>query len=224
MGIDIEKIIFRKDIETLKKELSENPILANEGVLLADGNTLPAHPLHRVCDAVFAKKITDNDAVEMAKILLEYGANIDGDGVIDKKDSPLLAAASLHAEQTGIFYVDRGANVHFTGNDGETALHWAAYCGRDKLTKRLIEAGADINKRDTSYNSTPLGWAVHNLAQEDNFNTYHQLECIKQLLKAGADVNMLGKDAVEYLHTIAGKDAELKALLCNRFTLLEGAT
>ena len=45
----------------------------------------------------FVKKISDEEAIEIAKIFLEYGANIDGDKAAGK-DTPLIAAASLHAK------------------------------------------------------------------------------------------------------------------------------
>src|SRR6266498_2113574 len=101
------------------------------------------------------KKITDEEAIEIAKILLEFGANIDGDKIKENKDTPLMAAASLHAEQLGIFYIENGANIHYADRDGATALHWAAFCGRDKLVERLIQEKAAIDQRDTSYNATP---------------------------------------------------------------------
>src|SRR3954465_7522412 len=121
-----------------------NPVLADEGITIPFDNkcTTKAHPLHRICDAVFAKKITNEEAIEMAKIFLEFGADIDGEKK-ENKDTPLLAASSLHAEQLGIFYIDNGADIfHADKNDGATALHWAAFCGRDKLVKKLITRNA----------------------------------------------------------------------------------
>ena len=122
----IKKLIENKDYSGLKQLLSENPNLANKGI------TIPfdmmcrkkAHPLHRICDAVFVGKITDTSAVKLAKLFLENGANIDGDKHEDE-GSPLLAAASLHAEQVGIFYIDNGDNAVVLGQvmpDGQTVI------------------------------------------------------------------------------------------------------
>ena len=59
--------------------------------------------------------------------------------------------------------------------------------GGEECVRVLIQAGADVNKRD-SYNRTPLM-----LAAKYGFH-----KCVKLLLKAGADVNM--EDMVDLLH------------------------
>lgn len=214
MKYKIKILIENKDYEGIRQLLSKNPNLANEGIPCDKKNTSKAHPLHRICDAVFAKKITDEEAIPIAKILLEFGANIDGDKIKENKDTPLMAAASLHAEQLSIFYIENGANIHYADrHDGATALHWAAFCGRDKLVERLIQEKATIDQRDTSYNSTPVGWAIQPLMTEDKFNIYHQVSCIKLLLKAGADVTALNNETIQYLQFLAKDDLELKKLL-----------
>ncbi len=211
----VKKLIETKDYNGLTKVLADHPELANKGI------TIPydmfcrskAHPLHRICDAVFSKKITEDEAILLAKILLENGADIDGDHH-KGEGTPLLAAASLHAEQVGIFYIDNGANVHFTyKNDGASALHWAAFCGRDKLVARLIEANAEIDKIDETHNSTPLGWAVHCLQSGDKGNTHKQLNCIKLLLKRGGDIKNIDAEKSNYLRMLASNDQELQNLL-----------
>lgn len=213
--MDIKKLIEHKDYDGLRQLLANNPSLANEGI------TIPfelfcrvkAHPLHRICDGVFAGKITDSEAIALAKIFLDNGADIDGDKTKDD-GTPLLAAASLHAEHTGIFYIDNGADVHHVyKGDGASALHWAAYCGRDKLVNKLIKANAAIDIPDTEHNSTPLAWALHALMTTDKVNAHNQISCIKLLLMAGAGKEKLSKEFNEYLQTIAKDDLELKELL-----------
>lgn len=208
----VKKLIEQKNADGLGKTLADNRELANEGI------TIPydafcrtkAHPLHRICDAIFARHITDEEAITLAKVFLEYGADINGynDG------SPLLAAASLHAEQLGIFYIDNGADVDITDtNDNASALHWAAFCGRDKLVDKLIKSNAVLDKPDKTYQSTPLGWAIHSLSSNDVGNRYNQLACMKLLIQAGADINKLSKEAKENLYSYADNDAELKTIL-----------
>ena len=190
MKPDIKKLIENKDYEGISQLLTSDPNLANEGITIPYDNesVIKAHPLHRICDAVFAKKITDQEAIQIATIFLDGGADINGATIKENEDTPLLAAASLHAEQLGIFYIEQGADIYYKGRqDGATALHWAAYCGRDQLVERLIRAGAIIDIADTAHNSTPLGWAVHSLMTSDRPNTLHQAACIKLLLQAGAD-------------------------------------
>lgn len=211
----VKKLIENRDYSGLKQLLSDYPNLANKGI------TIPfdlicrakAHPLHRICDAVFAGKITDSDAVELAKVFLENGANIDGDKN-KHEGTPLLAAASLHAEQVGIFYIDNGADVYYTyKSDGASALHWAAFCGRDKLVESLISANAEIDELDTTHKSTPVGWAIHSLQSNDMGNKHNQLNCIKLLLKSGADSKKLDKDKNDYLLSLSKSDPELQDLL-----------
>ncbi len=216
MNHEMKTLVENKNYEGIRQLLTNNPTLANEGITIPYDNrcTTKAHPLHRICDAVFAKKITDEEAIEIAKILLDFGANIDGDKTKENQDTPLLAAASLHAEKLGIFYIDKGADIYYAGRqDGATALHWAAFCGRDKLVERLIREKAAIDQRDTAYDSTPLVWAIQPLKTGDTFNTYHQVSCIKLLLKAGADITALNDETIQYLHLLAKDDLELKDLL-----------
>jgi hypothetical protein len=215
MEKDLFDIVKTFDLKSLSEALFANPGLANEGVALP-GNDRKGHPLHRICDAVFVGRITDELAVEMAKILLEYGSDIDGFMSKGDNNTPLIAAASLHAEKLGIFYIEHGANIHYAPkSDGGTALHWAAYCGRDKLVERLIRAGANINQLDTAYHSTPLGWAEHALsnAEKNDVNSYHQKECIMLLLRAGTDKSLLAKETIQYLKQLFAADSEIMALL-----------
>src|SRR5690606_28726620 len=209
----IKKLIEQKDNNGLQELLADKPSLANEGI------TIPydffchtkAHPLHRLCDAVFADKMTDEEAITLAETLLKNGANINGDRL---GGTPLLAAASLHAEKLGIFYIDNGADIDFTDeNDNASALHWAAFCGRDKLVDRLIKSKASLDNPDKTYQCTPLAWAIHCLMSNDKGNRHNQETCIKLLLQAGADINKLSEDHNKYLHSIGETDSELNDLL-----------
>jgi uncharacterized protein len=201
MENNILKLIGDKDYTEIRKILSANPELANEGVPLNnDPDAKKGHPLHRICDAVFENKITDEQAVEIAKIFLACGANINGYQSFGDNNTPLIAAASLHAEKLGIFYIDEGADIFYADKShGATALHWAAHCGRDKLVQKLIEQGAKVNQRDNSFDGTPLDWVIHILRSSDGNNLFHQKECIKLLINAGGE---LRSEDSEYLQSI----------------------
>jgi uncharacterized protein len=211
----VKKLIENKDYNGLSQLLAINPDLANEGITIPFDFfcTSKAHPLHRLCDGVISKKITEDEAINFAKIFLANGADINGDKN-KGEGTPLLAAASLHAEQVGIFYIDRGADVHYTyRNDGASALHWAAFCGQEKLVDRLIKANVAIDEPDSEHASTPLGWALHTLMTNDEFNTHNQVTCIKLLLKAGADTKKLDATASSHLRTLAEDDLGLQSLI-----------
>lgn len=211
----VKQLIEKKDFDQLNQLLTEQPHLANQGITIPFDmlSRVKAHPLHRLCDAVFAGKINDNVAVQLAKVLLKNGANIDGDKN-KGEGTPLLAAASLHAEQVGILYISYGADIHHTyKNDGASALHWAAFCGKDLLVQRLIEAQASIDQADSNYQSTPLGWAIHALQSKDVQELENQVNCLKLLLEAGADPTTLDPSKIAYLRSLASEDSEIEQLL-----------
>ena len=211
----VKKLIEKKDYKGLNQLLLEKPNLANAGITIPYDFfcTAKAHPLHRICDGVFSGKITENESIKLADILLQNGANIDGDKN-KNEGTPLLAAASLHAEQLGIFYIENGADIHYTfQNNGESALHWASYCGMDKLVDRLIKANSSIDKLDNTYKSTPLGWAIHSMQSNNKENKKNHIMCIKLLLKNGADLINLDSEKKEFLLSLVKTDQELKKML-----------
>jgi uncharacterized protein len=157
---------------------------------------------------------SDEQALEMASIFLTYGARVDGDPLRDLKDTPLIAAASLHADSVALLYIDHGANIFHPGCHGGTALHWAAWCGRDKLVKRLLEAKSEINRLCLTFKSAPVFWGVHGYKFGGDKNRKNQVECVRLLLDAGADTsipNFEGYKPIELLD--ATVDAEMINLL-----------
>jgi ankyrin repeat protein len=211
--MDINQLIINKDHKGIDQALANNPYLANEGIPYDNVNIEKAHPLHRLCDRVFSGIITDMEAVEMAKLFLKHGANINGNELIEKKDTPLVAASSLHADKLAMLYIENGADIHHGGCHGGTTLHWAAWTGRPELVKILVEKGAEINRRCIDFNSTPLFWAVHGLKNGGYDNMSDCVKSVKTLLNAGADKtipNLEGYMAVQLLNE---QDLELKELL-----------
>lgn len=209
----IKQLIENKDYKSIREVLANNPQLANEGISYDEKNTTKASPLHRICDAVFTNKISGEDAVEIAKIFLEYGADINGGELVLKKDTPLIAAASLQADNVALLYINNDANINHAGCHGGTALHWAAWCGRENLVKKLIEAGAEINKLCIDFKATPLFWAVHGLKNGGYNNLHSCIESVKALLAAGADKTITNIDGNAPRDLLNENDTELKELL-----------
>lgn len=206
----MRELMMANDLAGIRAALEKNPALANEWVSCFDQNPAKAHPLHRICDGMHNGMYTDEDGLDMAKIFLEYGADINGGEMFDKKDTPLIAAASLNAEKTGIFYIEQGADIFHPGTHGGTALHWAAWVGRDKLVKVLIDKGAEINRNCIDFKGTPLLWAVHGLK---NACPGNQVECARLLVAAGADktvTNFEGYTLIEFLNP---EDTEMIAVI-----------
>lgn len=213
MAVSIKKLIDTKDYEGLRQALSTNSTLANAGIPYDGVNTSKAHPLHRVCDGVFSNKYSDEEAVEMATIFLDYGANINGGELVEKHDTPLIAAASLSADKVGLLYIEQGAEINHPGCHGGTALHWAAWCGRPVIVRKLVKMGAPINKRCIDFKSTPLFWAIHGYESGGGKRLQDYLECVKILLDAGANKSIPNKEGMTVFDLLTDLDNELKILL-----------
>jgi len=145
--------------------------------------------------------------------LLEYGANINGNAAEEKQDTPLIAATSLHSDQLAILYIEHGADIHHAGCHGGTALHWAAWCGRPAVVKRLLQEKPEIDKRCIDFKATPLFWAVHGLKRGDKNDLHKHLECIKILVEAGSDKNIPNAEGISIFDLISDEDQELKAVI-----------
>lgn len=209
----IKALIESGDLAILKQVLQDNPVLVNEGLPFDEENTTKAHPLHRICDAVFSKKITDEQGAELTKVFLEAGADVNAAPTEKNRDTPLVAACSLHADKVALLLIDRGADIHHQGCYGGTALHWACWCGRDVVAKKLLEEGAQINKLCDEFKSTPLFWAVHGLRFGGNENMHHQAECVKLLLAAGADKSIPNFEGYKPIDVLREEDGALQELL-----------
>ncbi|EES05079.1 hypothetical protein SORBI_3004G148900 [Sorghum bicolor] len=116
--------------------------------------------------------------VDTVQYLLDHDAN--PDKPIGKGSTPLhLAAAGGNCEMLKAL-LSKGANVDSLSDTG-TPLHVAAYCKQDGAMKILLDHGADYNKVFNTL-CTPLFVSL----------TSRSLECVKLLIKAGADVKGVG--------------------------------
>lgn len=214
--MNLNELINKKDYKGIEQALTENSGLANEGIPYDELNTVNAHPLHRICDRVFSEIITDEEGVEIAKLFLKHRANINGDGLIEKKDTPLLAASSLHADQVAIYYIEKGADIHHGGCHGGTALHWAAWTGRPKVVQRLVNEGAEINRLCIDFKATPLFWAIHGFKNEGYNSLEDCLGCVRILLRAGADKKIPNGNGYSIFDMLSENDMELNKLLTDK--------
>ena len=182
----IRDLVFSANIEALDTVLTTDSSLANKPISLPD-NPATAHPLHRICDAVFNGQITESTGLEMAKCFVKHGSDVNTIGEIGS-DSPLTAACSLGCDDLAVYYIDIGARIDHQGCHGGTALHWACWCGRDVVVKKLLTMDVNINQRCIDFKSTPLFWACHGFRFAGNNDLHHhQRECARLLLEHGAD-------------------------------------
>lgn len=191
--MDVKTAIQNGDADALRRLLREDHTRANE--LIRWGGNCLTHPLHYVSDVLFEGKLPKASEVPLIDALIEAGADLNfqrdrEDG--KKSDSPLIGAASLGAEDAGIRLLDAGARPELTGLFGETALHWAALLGEDRLVARLIEGLVlnlpGLSLRDEKYSSPPLGWAIHGWSNPPAGNHGRQREVVALLVAAGACV------------------------------------
>src|SRR5688572_23094225 len=111
--MNIRDLIFSPNLAALDSLLKVEPELANAGIPLLD-NPATAHPLHRICDGVCSGLYSEETGINLAKIFLKHGADVNAPG-IDGKDSPLTAACSLGCDQLALFYIQNGACVDHRG-------------------------------------------------------------------------------------------------------------
>jgi hypothetical protein len=189
--MDVRTAIETADADALRQLLAENPLLANMLIRWGRNEHCLTHPLHYVSDMLFEGILQRGRELPLVEALIQAGAdlNFQSDREDGKKsDSPLIGAASLGAEEVGIRLLEAGAKPELRGLSGETALHWAALLGEDRLAGTLI-VGCDLNLRDEQYMSPPLGWAIHGWRNPPAGNRGKQLEVIALLVEAGAPVD-----------------------------------
>jgi ankyrin repeat protein len=83
---------------------------------------------------------------------------------LDRHRALALAAQLGHVEIVRLL-LDAGEDPNRynpEGNHGHsTPLHQAAFAGHESVVRLLIERGAKLDIRDTVWQGTPLGWALH---------------------------------------------------------------
>ena len=156
------------DVDTLSALVAADPALADADIAFGPNGKNVVPPLHYVCDVVFRRLVTGEQALAMANVLLDAG--VDPDRAYAKSgDTFLIAAASLGAELVGLRLVEAGADVTRRGLFGATALHWCAIMGLERLGAALAaHSGAELELRDTQYDCTPLEWALHGWIEGTN--------------------------------------------------------
>lgn len=76
------------------------------------------------------------------------------------EQASLVSAAERGNTDAVALMLDLGLTPDVRGERGATALHSAAYSGSAETVRLLLERGADMEARDTTWNSTPLEWAA----------------------------------------------------------------
>ncbi len=102
--------------------------------------------------------------------------------------------------------IDKGVDVNAIGSENYTALWVAAYWGRAKAARVLIEAGANLNLPDPEQGWSPLMAAVGMSPIAD------RRDVVQVLIEAGANVNTITRN---------GQTPLIKAAECGYLNMVE---
>ena len=114
-------------------------------------------------------------------------------GLLDRLTGEQQAAALIRAAETGhtaalAQMLDLGFPVDANGgDDGGTALHAAAYAGSADAVRILLDHGANVAARDSTWDSPPLDWAMVGSGERPGANRRPDwIATVQALLDAGA--------------------------------------
>lgn len=129
-----------------------------------------------------------NRQIDIIKLLLKCGANVDTMTNDEWKWTPLHLTAQYRATTICQLLIENGANVNTLDVLQRTPLHYAVQeKGNLKLVRILLENGADIDALDED-RWTPLH---HAILYTDLFT---ENKIINLLIKNGANLNIVDKD------------------------------
>ena len=157
--------IRTRDADLLARLLAEDPSLADvcEDWSAEEGFESNLSFSERATALVRAAGTGD---VRLVRLLVEAGAEVAGVcGCVDR-ESPLVAAVNIGADDVVKFLVEHGASLEDAAFDGgSTALHVAVHRGRHDIVRMLLGAGADPTLRD-GRGRTAADWSALKTADQ----------------------------------------------------------
>jgi len=203
---DFRLLIEQGNLEGVRAALHSDVELANQTIRWTLNQVNESDPLHYISDCVGNGWLTNGNEEQIAKVLLEYGANIYGRM---PRETPMIGAVSHGVESVSKVLIQAGADLEATSVFGARALHWAAWLGMRSTVALLIESGAEIEARCSEFGGTPLYWAVHGFGPNGPKEKKDQLGAARRLMEAGAKVetqNRSGQSAMELAKSCGSKD------------------
>lgn len=199
MGNDLETALKEGHVEVLSALLRRDPALARQTHVWRHTCHIEAcQPIGYLAQARFNGLVMHNCSGEMARLLIDSGAPVNGnpgDG-----ETPLITAASYDAADVAKTLIDCGANLEATGYavKGGTALAHAVEFGAPEIVDLLVAAGSPVRSLRESAgvgdlepklvrgaDSEDLAYALRAAALCD------RISVIDELLGTGIAVNQL---------------------------------
>jgi ankyrin repeat protein len=154
------------------RDLAEHLIVEHPEHVNARGGFY-ATPMHAAVDA---------DHVNILSLLIEHGADMEGQSGTSNGETPLDYAAWKGRLEAGQCLLDRGANINARDNRRDTPLISALANGLVEFARMLLERGAVIDAQNNRG-----GTALHYAAQSG------YTRAVQLLLEHGADANLRDK-------------------------------
>ena len=142
------------------------------------------------------------NAYDVVKVLLKTYPN-----PLQMLDGPTSSISHAAASTNGTAQTPRAVSINARNDMNQTALHFAALFRSERVVPLLIDAGADLDARD-SFDNTPLLVAIHGRDVKK--------EIVQALLEARADVNIAG-----HINGDRGNTALHLAIEPSKFELLQ---
>ena len=187
LSVELFKAIQSEDVNKVREVLDKG---ADPNAVNPEGwsaLSLVSHHFEQIWAGAGFSKESGEHRREIARILVEHGADINGSG---KDDIPLLSAASNGNRAVAEFLVEAGADINARGKYGDTVLHEAADHGNRETVEYILSLGIDVMTRN-DFGYTPLHSA---------FSFTSCKEVVELLVSHGADVNAVSKQGETPLH------------------------
>jgi ankyrin repeat protein len=154
--------------------------------------------------------------LEIVRVLLDHGANAKLETEEGETALHLVSRGKYDSEEHGVSVVqlllDRGVDVNALDKVAWTSLHCAALKGMIKVTRLLLDLGANA-KLETEEGET----ALHIVSWGEYDSEEHGVSVVRLLLECGVDVNAQRKDSWTSLHCAAFKGrVEVAQVLLDR--------
>jgi ankyrin repeat protein len=106
---------------------------------------------------------------------------------LGQRELRLINKLAEHGSAAGVrACLEAGFLPNTVGADGETPLHYACFCGWAPVVAELLRHEADLAALDSTYNASPLQWALHGAVWNRNAEGDY-IGVVRSLLAAGAD-------------------------------------